>query len=109
MLVFGASFNPFDIQITLKFDKCDYVEQIKTSTDDLTFVQLNVHGITNKTVQITQLLENCVKGREADVVLLCETWLSPFSPSIAIPGYEFYHIDRSNKKVVVLGYWSRID
>ena len=27
------------------FNKCDYVEQIETSTNDLTFVQLNVHGI----------------------------------------------------------------
>ena len=27
------------------FNKCDYVEQIETSTNDLTFIQLNVHGI----------------------------------------------------------------
>ena len=80
------------------FDKCDYVEQIETATNDLTFVQLNVRGITNKRMKISQLLENCVKGREVDVILLCETWLTPFSPTIALPGYDFYHIDRSNKK-----------
>ena len=80
------------------FDKCDYVEQIETSTNDLTFVQLNVRGITNKKLKITQLLESCIKGREVDVILLCETWLTPFYLTIAIPGYDFYHIDRSNKR-----------
>ena len=55
------------------FDKCDYVEQIETSTNDLAFVQLNVRGITNKMLKITQLLESCVKGREVNVILLCET------------------------------------
>ena len=32
------------------------------------------------------------------MILLCETWLTPFSPTINVPGYEFYHIDRQNKK-----------
>ena len=31
-----------------EFDRCDYVEQVETDQDDLTFVQLNVCGITNK-------------------------------------------------------------
>ena len=88
-----------NIKFTVEdFDKCDYVEQIETSTNDLTFVQLNVRGITNKRLKIVQLLENCVKGRDVDVILLCETWLSPFSPTIILPGYVFYYIDRSNKK-----------
>ena len=80
------------------FDRCDYVEQIETATSDLTFVQLNVQEITYKRTKISELLENCVKGREVGVILLCETWLKLFSPTIALPGYDFYHIDRSNKK-----------
>ena len=80
------------------FDKCDYVEQIETTSNDLTFIQLNVRGITNKKSKITHLLESCIKGKEVDVIQLCETWLTPFSPTIVLPGYKLYHIDRSNKK-----------
>ena len=87
------------IKFTIEdFDSCDYVEQIDTTTNDLTFVQLNVRGITHKQAKIVDLLENCVKGKDVDVILLCETWLNPFSPTILLPGYNFYHIDRSNKK-----------
>ena len=32
------------------------------------------------------------------MLLLCETWLNPFSPDITIPGYELYWTDRQNKK-----------
>ena len=81
-----------------EFDKCDYVDSIKCNKNDLTFIQLNVCGITHKKTKITELLDNCIKGGPVDVILLCETCLTPFSPTIHIPGYDFYHIDRSNKK-----------
>ena len=87
------------IKFTIEdFDNCDYIEQIETTTNDLIFVQLNVWRITHKQSKIVALLENCVKGKDVDVILLCETWLNPFSPTISLPGYNFYHIDRSNKK-----------
>ena len=71
------------------FDMCDYVEQVETAPNDLSFIQLNVRCITNKKSKIAHLLENCIKGKEVGVILLCETWLSPFSPTIVLPGYEF--------------------
>ena len=58
-------------------------------------VQLNVRGIISKTSKILHFLNNT---HEADIILLCETWLTPFSPTINVPGYEFYHIDRQNKR-----------
>ena len=67
-----------------------------TNHDDLMIIQLNVQGITNKKEKIIHLLENSIKGQEVDVILLCETWLISFSPTIDIPRYDFYHINRSN-------------
>ena len=32
----------------IEFDKCNYINLIETNHDDLTFVQLNICGITNK-------------------------------------------------------------
>ena len=55
------------------FDRCNYVERIYTASNDLTFVQLNVQGITHKQAKIVDLVENCVKGKDVDVILLCET------------------------------------
>ena len=80
------------------FDNCDYVEYVNVDPKDLTFVQLNVCGIASKQSKITHLLEICIKGKKVDMILLCETWLSPFSPTITLPGYDFYHIDRSTRK-----------
>ena len=80
------------------FDSCDYVEHVNIVSKDVTVVQLNVRGIASKQDKIKQMIEHCVKGSKVDVILLCETWLSPFSPSISLPGYDFYHIDRSNKR-----------
>ena len=80
------------------FDSCDYVEYVNIVPKDVTVVQLNVRGIASKQSKITHMIEHCVKGSKVDVILLCETWLSPFSPSITLPGYDFYHIDRSNKR-----------
>ena len=31
-------------------------------------------------------------------MLLSETWLTPFSPKLTVPGYKLYHQDRSSKK-----------
>ena len=84
--------------IVKDFDKCDYVHNIECNMTGLTIIQMNVRGITQKKGKITELLDNCVKGRSVDVILLCEMWLMTFSPTIKIPGYNLHHIDRSNKK-----------
>ena len=77
------------------YDHCDYVHKHVMNSSDLTIVQLNVRGVISKTSKILYFLNNTT---EADIILLCETWLTPFSPTINVPGYEFYHIDRQNKR-----------
>ena len=77
------------------YEQCDYVVKHVTKPSDLSIVQLNVRGIISKTSKILHFLNNT---HEADIILLCETWLTPFSPSINVPGYEFYHVDRQNKR-----------
>ena len=43
-------------------------------------------------------LISLIEGKLPDIMLLCETWLTPFSPDLNIPGYIFCHLDRINKK-----------
>ena len=44
------------------------------------------------------MIDDTVQNRHPDLILLSETWLTPFSPSVSIPGYEFYHLDQQHKK-----------
>ena len=44
------------------------------------------------------LIDTAVHDREPDLILLSETWLTPFSHAFSIPGYELHHLDRKNKK-----------
>ena len=87
-----------------EYDNCDYVEHVNIDPKDVTIVQLNVRGVASKQTKIIHLLENCVKGSNVDMILLCETWLSPFSLTVSLPSYDFYHIDRSNKRVEAWAY-----
>ena len=77
------------------YEHCDYVSRHAKKPSDLSIVQLNVRGIISKTSKILHFLNNTHK---ADIILLCETWLTPFSPTINVPGYKFYHIDCQNKR-----------
>ena len=44
------------------------------------------------------MLSTCIVNRKPDVVLLSETWLTPMSPPVCIPGYDFIHRCRQKKK-----------
>ena len=82
-----------------EFDTCDYVKgQFSITANDLCIVQLNIQGICTKQSGLKQLINNCIEGRTPDIVIICETWLTPFSPSIKIPGNEFCHKDRTSKR-----------
>ena len=82
-----------------EFDNCDYVTRITdVSKNDLIVIQLNIHGISSKRTQLMNLIDTAVHDREPDLILLSETWLTPFSPVFSIPGYELHHLDRKNKK-----------
>ena len=74
-------------------DSCDYVEMnnlITTEKGDLTVIQLNVRGITSKQMKVKELIDTSIKSNTPDIVLLCETWLNPFSPGLTIAGYDTY-------------------
>ena len=82
-----------------EFDNCDYVTRITdASINDLVVIQLNIRGLSSKHTQLINLINNAVHDREPDLILLSETWLTPFSPAFSIPGYELYHLDRTNRK-----------
>ena len=82
-------------------DSCDYVEMnnlITTEKGELTIIQLNVRGITSKQTKIKELIGTSIKSNTPDIVLLCETWLTPFSPGLTIAGYDTHRNDRIGKK-----------
>ena len=82
-------------------DSCDYADVNKTlhcDQNSLSCVQLNVRGITSKETEVSYLIDNCLYNDKPDVLLLCETWLNPFSPVLKIPGYETFQRNRAAKK-----------
>ena len=81
------------------FDTCNYVKNdYLCNTEDLCIIQLNIRGLCSKQSQLKHLIDNCMKGKVPDVVILCETWLTPFSPSVSIPGYDLCHKDCQTKR-----------
>ena len=77
----------------------DYItDKFQSVVNDLCIVQLNVHGIGSKQSSLQHLIDNCISNRTPDVVVLSETWLTPFSPTIKVPGYEFCHKDRTSRR-----------
>ena len=48
-------------------------------------------------------------NKQPDVLLISETWLTPFSPRLDIPGYELYRQDRVHKKGGVWPSWSPLN
>ena len=73
------------------YDSCDYVYKvINVKKKDLVVVQLNIRGISSKKSQLIDLLDSTVADKNPDIVLLSETWLTPFSPEFTTPGYSFF-------------------
>ena len=82
-----------------EFDNCDYVHSVPdVNQSDLVVMQLNVRGVSSKRNQLIDLLENSVRDKHVDIVLLSETWLTEYSPPLEISGYEVYRQDRTYKK-----------
>ena len=59
---------------------------------------LNIRGISSKRSQLIDLIDNTAQEKSPDVVLLSETWLTPFSPDFSILGFTFLHNCRQDKK-----------
>ena len=82
-----------------EFDNCDYVTHITdVSNNDLVVLQINARGIGAKQRQLIDLIDESIENSQPDLILISEMWLTPFSPIFSIPGYEFHHLDRQNKK-----------
>ena len=80
------------------FDTCDYVYSLKdVNVNDLVIIQLNIRGISSKISLLTHMINTCVEGRQPDIVLLSETWLTSNSLAVCIPGFDFIHCDRTHK------------
>ena len=94
----GRNIQSIDCSLD-EFDQCDYVDSDYTcNVEDLCVIQLNIRGLCSKQSQLKQMIDNCMSERIPDVVILCETWLTPFSPSVTIPGYDLCHKDRQSKR-----------
>ena len=82
-----------------EFDNCDYVDKVTNVSDnDLVVMQLNIRGIGSKKTQLLDLIDNSIESKRLDVILLSETWLTPFSPNLNIPGYTLHRQDQHQKK-----------
>ena len=80
-------------------DDCDYVYQVRNvSKEDLIVIQINIRGILSKRSLLLDLIENSVQNGTPDIVIISETWLTPTSPTISVPGYKFVHRCREHKK-----------
>ena len=61
---------------------CDYHcndEPIDKKNLDLSIIQLNVRGVVSKIDKLETLLHKIKKSSTPDIVILCETWLTPSS------------------------------
>ena len=59
---------------------------------------MNVQGISSKKAEVKYLIDHCLYDDTPDVLFICETWLTPFSPILTITGYETYQRNRTGKK-----------
>ena len=91
--------STIDVADLEQFDTCDYLQSVKfVHPDDLMVMQLNIRGLYSKIPLLINLLSSCANGRQPDVVLLSETWLTPASVPVDISGYELVHCCRTNKR-----------
>ena len=80
-------------------DECDYVNLIEdVDQQDLVVIQINIRGILSKRSMLLDLIDTSVKDRVPDIIIVNETWLTPTSPSLNVPGYKFVHKCRDHKK-----------
>ena len=92
-------YNKYENVALDEFDNCDYVHKItEVGPTDLVVMQLNIRGLGSKRSQLIDLINSGVQSKDPDLLLLSETWLTPFSPTLTVPGYELYQQDRLIKK-----------
>ena len=91
-------YNKYENTVLDEFDNCDYVHKVvDVGPTDLVVMQLNIRGIGSKQGQLSDIIDSSVQNKHRDIILLSETWLTPFSPKITVPGYDLYRQDRTSK------------
>ena len=92
-------YDKYENAVLDEFDNCDYVHSVTdVQCTDLVVMQLNIQGIGSKKSQLIDLIDSSVQKKQPDILLLSETWLTPFSPKLDIPGYDLYRQDLVHKK-----------
>ena len=82
-------------------DNCDYLpvdDCISLNSNDIVVLQLNIRGLQGKVDKLKWLINENFKGKEPDILLLCETWMSANSPDICLPNYKKFEARRQHKK-----------
>ena len=82
-------------------DNCDYLpvdDCILLNSNDIVVLQLNIRGLQGKIDRLKWLINENFKGKEPDILLLCETWMSANSPDICLPNYKKFEVRRQHKK-----------
>ena len=82
-------------------DSCDYLsveDCISLNSDDIAVLQLNIRGLQGKMDKLKWLLNESFKGKQPDILFLCETWMSANSPDICLPNYNKFESRRQHKK-----------
>ena len=100
-----SSLNP---KLEIK-ESCDYINVDNTlhcDQNSLTCVQMNVWGISSKKTEVKYLIDHCLYNDTPDVLLLCETWLTPFSPVLKFQATRHFNaIELVRKEEVWQSYW----
>ena len=67
--------------------------------NDFKALQLNICGLISKQNELSKLITGCLNNNKIDIVILCETWLTPqVNHLVQVLGYQFYGIERNTKK-----------
>ena len=76
--------RPIDINWQFdKYDDCDYIDlenTVNVTDKDLSVIQLNIRGLSSKINDLNYLINHLQTSGQPDILLLCETWLTPNSP-----------------------------
>ena len=89
----------YDLRSELGVFNCKYIESVDTPSvsnkqNDLRIIQLNVRGLINKQDQLKRLINDT----QADIVLLCETWLTPSKEKhVNLPTHKIITKNRKDK------------
>ena len=83
--------SQYDLHEELGVYDCKYLEietlgKFNVNRNDLSIIHLNIRGLLNKQDQLRKLIADT----EADIILLCETWLTKIKES---------HIDQTTHKL----------